>query len=564
MNKFLKNIAISSLLILSLTGAAAAEIKALPLNSFFIEAENKELKKSSAEDNNYGYFPSSVDWDYLDKISVTEDSELRYSSTLPSRYDNRPRMTPVRNQNIDGPCWAHAAVTAAGASLMTKGILAPAAEASELSEWYLVYYAYRPFNGIPSFFTRASNFYNNGGNDWMAVALLAKGAGAVLLSDAPTPSAGMRDSYVPPVMNRKFRLTAAHHLGLNYKKEVPIKLNNTFNYIKRAIIENGAVSAGINWQNGCTEPSTAAYYSNDTYIEKTNHGIALVGWDDSYPVTNFPEKRDYEGNITHHRPSRPGAWIIKNSWGEESGDNGYYYVSYEEESLCDGVAYVMETAPANETIYQYDPLGCLTFLIANEIDGPVHIANMFVAKSNANQIDSVAFYTAVRNQTADITIKTGNTSSPDTGKKALTQRVTLPKQGYNTVKLSSPVRITPGEKFSVEVTYYGTGNGNIFIPVEGKYKETYKNATSKRRQSWYAKHGMLYSDFYGEIISEIANMNFCIKAIDSTAQDTGEDPTPPPAPEPPIPFDEGGGGCSSGFAGILTILLLPFVIKRKY
>lgn len=552
MNKLLKYLAAASLIILSLSEIASAEFKIVPLSPAYVKAEQTMKKGSTSRD--YGYIPSPINWEYLDKSSETKKSSptLREAAPLPDSYDNRAKMTPARDQMIDGPCWAHAAATAAGASLIEQGILAPATKASELSEWYLVYYAFNFFKNLPSFYSSNPSFYSNGGNDWIAVALFSKGAGAVLLSDAPTPSADMRETYVPPVMDRKFRLTDAHHLGFKGQQEISVKLNNTFNIVKKAIMENGAVSAGINWQNGCTENTTSAYYSDDSYSGLTNHGITLVGWDDNYPVENF---------MTHKRPSAPGAWIIKNSWGESAGDNGYYYVSYEEESLCDGVAYVMEKAPENETIYQYDPLGCLTFLETDNWNEQVHTANMFVAKSNANQIDSVAFYTALREQTADITIYTGCTTAPNTGTKVLTQKVTLPKQGYNTVKLTSPVKLTPGENFSIIITYYSTSGENIFVPVEGKDGKLYRNASSKPKQSWLAKGNEPLTDLYGLSISGITEMNCCIKAIDSTAKDTGENPTPHPSPHPSE--ENGGGGCNTGMAGLFALAFMPFAIRKR-
>ena len=51
--------------------------------------------------------------------------------------------------------------------------------------------------------------------------------------------------------------------------------------------------------------------------------------DDSYSRDNFN---------SGSRPSRDGAWIVKNSWGNQEGSNGYTYISYEDKSLCEFVA----------------------------------------------------------------------------------------------------------------------------------------------------------------------------------------------------------------------------------
>lgn len=115
-----------------------------------------------------------------------------------------------------------------------------------------------------------------------------------------------------------------------------------------------------------------------------NHEVVVVGWDDDYPRENFlydidkatvgiipdeevPEATDSEAekeNVIQELssekkrasvrtatptqadeaqnyeeedweefaesllPERDGAWIVRNSWGNYSGDGGYYYVSY--------------------------------------------------------------------------------------------------------------------------------------------------------------------------------------------------------------------------------------------
>ena len=52
--------------------------------------------------------------------------------------------------------------------------------------------------------------------------------------------------------------------------------------------------------------------------------MTVVGWDDNYSRNNFLSA----SNVTED-----GAWIIKNSWGNQKGDGGYYYLSYQDPNI---------------------------------------------------------------------------------------------------------------------------------------------------------------------------------------------------------------------------------------
>lgn len=48
--------------------------------------------------------------------------------------------------------------------------------------------------------------------------------------------------------------------------------------------------------------------------------MVIVGWDDNYPKENFkiqPKKKN-------------GAFICKNSFGTDFGEEGYFYIAYED------------------------------------------------------------------------------------------------------------------------------------------------------------------------------------------------------------------------------------------
>ena len=94
------------------------------------------------------------------------------------------------------------------------------------------------------------------------------------------------------------------------------------NTIKKFIMENGSLYAGIHDMNNNNYNYMTNSLYNNTSDELINHAVSIVGWDDNYSKENFTNK-----------PQNNGAWIVLNSWGSEWGINGYFYISYEDKTV---------------------------------------------------------------------------------------------------------------------------------------------------------------------------------------------------------------------------------------
>ena len=143
-----------------------------------------------------------------------------------------------------------------------------------------------------------------------------------------------------------------------------------------------------------------AHYTNDNGL--ANHAVTVVGWDDNYAKENFAAGF---ADAAAHTPEGNGAWLVKNSWGSETGDSfdsanfpsdwgvldaegqhtGYFWISYYDTSLCDAESYDFDLASYSDNteyiIDQYDYLPSDS-VVVNDSDKPLYSANVFTAESD--------------------------------------------------------------------------------------------------------------------------------------------------------------------------------------
>lgn len=468
-----------------------------------------------------GYIPSPLDWSHLeDKVYSVAPDTSRFSASkssqavvLPSRYDlrNSNLVSPtVKAQAPFGTCWIFAAMAATESSLIKQGIARY--NAIDLSEWYLAYYAYnQESSSMPAFtMSRLNNdgelepYFDQGGDDWKAVALLSRGTGSIYESSVNYP-ASTANVYKPSIFKRNYKLKSALYLGHCGNRAVHIDEARR-KMIKEAIMTYGVVSVG--YYAGADLSAGYGYYTGLPAGYKQNHAVSIVGWDDDFYSFD-------PGPISGEKPSKKGAWIVRNSWGGEYGNNGYFYMSYEEGSLADGVVYETVTAEDSENVYQYDPLGTCAW-VGNTSTTTAYFANIFVSTRNES-IKSIGFYTSEDGANCEISIYAGcNTNSPTTGSLQYIFNETINAPGYHSIELDSPVSIRSGERFSVVIKVKNQSYPGI-IPVEKRISGYSEKATAQTGQSWYSFNGDLWYDLAE---NHDSTANVCIKAFGVPQQET--------------------------------------------
>jgi hypothetical protein len=238
-------------------------------------------------------------------------------------------------------------------------------------------------------------------------------------------------------------------------------------------------------------------------LKSVNHGVDVVGWDDNF-----------DRNLFSNPPPANGAFIIRNSWGTKWGEAGYFYLSYYDSKAARSDMfsfYGVEPTSNWSRVYQYDPQGWVTH-VGNGSSDTAWFANVFTAQ-DTEVIGAVGFYATTPNVPYTIHVYTGIKDIPTSGTLAGTTTGTLATAGYYTVRLASPVSITPGTRFAVAVKVQTPGNTHP-VAVQKMLAGEYSNITSHPGESYLSYDGARWSDLTSAYDS---TAHVCLKAYTNKA-----------------------------------------------
>ena len=353
-----------------------------------------------------------------------------------------------------------------------------------------------------------------GGNAQMASAYLARWDGAVLEKNDPYPANATDIRY------REDLKSEYHVQNILYLPYRSGPLDN--NEIKSALMKYGAVYTSLKINYSYFSGNGMNYYlPSNVNSYNGGHSVAIIGWDDNYSRMSFSTYP--EGN---------GAFICKNSWGEESGEQGFFYVSYYDKTLArencgdyNAVFYDLQSVDNYDKIYQYDELGPVAARSLGTQN--LYAANVFPENGKVleqdEELKAVSFYNYSPGAAYEIYVVTDYQDAHSLERLGNPVKSgVLSYAGYYTEELYQSVSLRKGSRFAVAVMYsVPDGNSTIFvempvtIPYNKKQVSHSSNAKANPDESYVSNDAQNWIDF----TSVAQNANVCVKAFTMTTPD---------------------------------------------
>ena len=366
-------------------------------------------------------------------------------------------ITSPKDQYDLGTCWAFAAISVVESNALKNNV-----GNYDLSEEHLLYSVLA--SGYSDTAGKKGKYNVNsfdGGKITYASSYFFNGYGQLYENEWPYVNAENQITSSQYKTGRQM-LSVDNYEIFNLDELGPCSSSNIEN-IKNRIYNYGAVQASMYMDTSLFKDSAKNYYLSTTNNGiLPNHGVTIVGWDDTIASSKF------------NGATNPGAWIIKNSWGTTWSDDGYFYISYDDNFICkNNVSY---SGVANKKYdYTYkaaDMVGLPDFAFGNTF----HLSAKFTKKSLIReQLKRVSFPTGT-NSSYKVYLSRSNTLE-STNDWELLDSGSSNNYGIKSVDLSNKVL---NDDYTIIVKYsVDTGKTSTVFSMCNGRTETSKMEISK-------------------------------------------------------------------------------------
>ena len=412
--------------------------------------------------------------------------------SLPSTYDLRNvggtnYVTPVKNQGGCGSCWSFATMAALESSILvdTGGAVANDFSENNLKNYHR--FDLGPCAGGQPYMSQA--YFTRSGTTTVGSPAVLAPSGPV--NEAADPYNAWDDRVNPPpaaTVQQYVRTSLWLDTPTEIKEHVMVAGSDP------AAKDSGALYVSMHYDGAYYRSSDQTYYYNGPAVG-TNHGVAVVGWDDNKATAS----------------SNPGAWLIKNSWGSGWGNNGYFWIFYDDLEAAQTGTSFEDAVPRStfSTIYHHDDFGHVSSL-----NNP-YAFNAFTPTADED-LAAIQVFTSQDGANYDLRIYDTYSGGALSNLLASTTG-TLTYEGQHTIDLPSTVSLTTGDPFYV---YLHLTNGGSY-PQAFDYAYTTASwgpysslSTASQGESYYSFNGSTWTD----LTTYDSTANFAIKALTTQQQ----------------------------------------------